>query len=144
MAKKTILVTMTGNRKTDRRLKRLRGKDQKRAVTKSARTTIKPVQEEAKQTAKGHRVTGTMAKGYKVRSMKRSRSHVGARVTIDQKTFPDEFHARFQELGWKAGLQKTKQPGHQDLKKAANKKRQAVLRRFHTGIRGFVMETTRK
>ena len=69
---------MTGHRKTDRRLKKLRGPEAKKMIRKASKDAIKPIQQEAKSSAKQGKKTGILTKGYKARSMPRSRVYQGA------------------------------------------------------------------
>lgn len=126
---------ITGDKAIDKALKRLAGPVAKKAIKQASKESIKPVMAQARSNARDHSQSGTLAKSYKARSMKRSRSRVGSRVTTEDKSFTGKFYASFQELGWKSGKQKTKNPGHQDLKTAADDKRSAVLRDYRARLK---------
>lgn len=142
MAKKVEAI-MTGHRKVDRRLKKLAGPDAKKMIRRSSKDAIKPIHQQAKGNAKQNKKSGQLTKGYKSRAMPRSRVRFGSRVTIESKSFPDEFYASFQELGWKSGLQKKKNPGRQDLKKAAEAKRKQAIRQYHQNLKAGVKALAR-
>ena len=138
-----IHATKTGDWFVDRKMKRLAGTDQKKAIRKASRPALKPLQQEAKSTAKSAKQSGKYHKGIKVRSLKRSRSRVGARVTIDRKSFDGDFYATFQELGWKAGKRKKKQKGIRAMKSAAKRKRRHVLRIYKRELKQVIKELSR-
>ena len=141
MAKKTVV--KTGFLLLDRKLKKLTSKEQKAAFRKSARPAMKPLQQEARSNAKQDKVTGTTGKAIKIRSIKRSRSRIGIRVTSGATSFSGKFYHKFQELGWKAGKARKKQKGNQPMKRAAKTKRRAVARIYKQNLKQNIRDLTR-
>jgi len=84
-----VTTTLKGYKKLDKKLEKLASKDRKKAMRKGARASAKIVQKKAKQLAP--KASGELRKSIKVRSLKRSRRWVGARVVSDlQHTWPQE------------------------------------------------------
>ena len=138
-----VTMVLTGDRQLNRKLKRLTSKQQKAAFREAARPAIKPVGQEAKSNAKENKDTGALAKSIKVRSIKRSRSRIGVRVTTRTEDFKEgRFYASFQEYGWKAGNTRVK--GRENLTKAANKKGRLALKNYKLLMRLAIKEQAEK
>ena len=126
---KSLAVT-TGDKILNRRLQKLRGPQQKKAVRKSMRPALKPVQQETKQNAKRHKRTGAFAKSIKIRSMKRSRRRIGARVTSGKGSgFKGEFYGSFIEYD------RDNFTGQKSFTDAARRKRRQAIAIFILGVR---------
>ena len=128
--------TQTGNWLVDRKLNKLTGPLQKKAIRKASRKPLKPLQQEAKSDAKKHKVTGNYFRGIKVRSMKRSRSRTGTRVTVAGDG------AIKQELGFTDRGGK-KNDGIQALKRATKRKRRQVKRAYFAELKSVIRELSR-
>lgn len=131
-----VTVVKTGNWFVDRKLARLAGPEAKKVIRRASRKAIKPVQQQGRNNAKRNKEerSGTTEKSIKTRAMSRSRARVGAKVTIEDKSFEEKFYATFQELGWKSRGTRAKNEGRQDLKRAAHQKREQVLRDYRKQI----------
>lgn len=128
MAKVTAVIT--GDKKLNRKLSRLTSKQQKKAFRDAARPAIKPVMTESRSNAKANSDTGRLAKSIKVRSLPRSRSRIGVRVTTRADDFGRQFYASFQEYGWKAGKLKRPIKGTENMQDAARVKKASVIRDY--------------
>lgn len=137
MAKK--MAVLTGDKKLNRKLARLTGPQAKKAFRQSARPAIKPIQQESKSNSSKHSDTGKLARSYRVRSIPRSRSRIGSRVTIREEEF-DSFYAGFREFGWKAGRAKRKVKGTEDMERAAKAKKTAVMRDYKARLAKNIQE----
>ena len=127
---------MTGDKKLDKALRRLTSKDAKAAFRKAARPAIKPVQVDARQTAKDHQESGEHAKSIKVKSMKRSRRMIGMRVVGDR-----EF-VGFIDIGHFSG--DTPVAGINALKDSADKNRKSVLRDYRERMKDEIIKMAKK
>ena len=136
-------VVKTGFILLDRKLKKLPSKQQKTAFRKSARPALKPLQQQAKSNAKEDKQSGTTGRSIKVRSMKRSRSRVGAKVTSEGKSFDGKFYAKFHELSWKAGKSRRKIKGNQPMKRAVKTKKRTVIRKYKENLKQNIKQATR-
>ena len=100
------VMVVTGNKELNRKLSALTGPQQKKVVRSALRPALKPVQQKAKQVAKSFKDTGLLARSIKIRSNKRSRRSIGARVTSGTQTTDfggKAYYGAFQEYGWKSG-----------------------------------------
>lgn len=107
MSKRKITVVLTGSESLNRKLELLTSKQSKEAIRKAARPALAPTLAAAK--ANAPKKTGRLQRSIKIRSIKRSRSRVGARVTTaksDNQFSGKTFYAAFQEWGWKTGARK--------------------------------------
>lgn len=98
------MAVVTGSDELNRKLQELKGPKQKAAIRKASREALRPVAEQVKSTAPKR--TGRLARSAKVRSLTRSRSRVGSRVTVSGtgSNFKGKtFYGGFIEYGWKAG-----------------------------------------
>ncbi len=137
-------MVMTGDKKVNRMLKKLPSKQQKAAFRKAARPAIKPVMTEARSNIKKDSDTGKLAKTVKVRALKRSRSRIGVRVTTRAEDVDGTFYGAFQEYGWKAGKAKRQIKGTENITKAAESKRTAVMRDYSERMKKQIEETARR
>ena len=120
MAKKLMLVT--GDKRLNRKLRKLTTGQQKKAFRKAARPAMKPMQGTVKKRVEQEfDGTGDLRKSVKIRSLPRSRSRVGVRVSTSIG------HAPAQEFGWKAGKARRQIKGRGFMKQSAEKKRRAVM-----------------
>lgn len=133
-------VVITGDKRINRALQRLSSKDAKKAFRKAARPAIKPVMQQARGNAKRNRRTGKLDKSFKVRSIPRSRSRIGVRVTTREQDFQRQFYAAYQEFGWKAGKAKRKIEGRDNLKNAADTKRRPVIEDYKRRLKQQIEE----
>ena len=122
MAKETLV--LTGDKRLNRKLMKLRGPDAKKAIRKSTRPALKPVLQEAKNNVPVD--SGALKKSLKIRSLPRSRTSIGARVTsgdTGKRAFSGEqYYGAFVEFGTKH------QKGQKFLKRAADRKRKQAIR----------------
>jgi hypothetical protein len=117
-----ITVVITGDAETNAKLAKLAGPDQKKAIRKASREALRPVLAQVKATAP--RRTGALSRAATIRSMERSRSKLGSRVTVHGtgKGFSGKtFYGGFIEYGWKAG----RRVRNSDLSLARGAKRNA-------------------
>lgn len=108
MSKRKITAVLTGSESLNRKLESLTSAQSKAAIRKAARPALKPTLAAAK--ANAPKKTGRLQRSIKIRSIKRSRSRVGARVTTsktDNQFSGRTFYAAFQEWGWKTGKRKS-------------------------------------
>ena len=136
-----ISITVTGDKALNRKLRRLAGPEQKRAVKAAAKVSLKPLLEEVKRTTPKR--TGNLRKLIKIRAMARSRRMTGYRVTAAQAgkkgAFTgDAFYGGFLEYGWKTGKRgspgRRRIPGRFWMKKAAKRKQRDVVRQYHRNL----------
>ncbi len=146
MASKLIL---TGDKKLNRRLNRLKLNLGKKIARKAGRKALRPVRDQARKDSP--KKTGTLRKSIKIRSIKRSRFKFGARVTTGNRSgnFSGKaFYGGFINYGWtpgKRGSGKRGKPvkGTRFLNNAAEKKKRAALAIYKIEIRsGIIRETT--
>lgn len=143
MAKKQMLV-LTGDKELNKRLAMLSGKEAKKVVRKSLRPALKPVLQEARGNAPTK--TGFLKKNIKIKSIARSRTYIGARVTSGlgkaksgNDNSGDAFYGSFLEYGTKprrteSGANRGIVKPFKYMKKAADKKREQALRIYREGI----------
>lgn len=130
---------ITGDVKLNRILAKLTSKQAKAAIRKASRAALKPVLQQARANAKSFKDTGLLGRSIKIRSIKRSRSAIGSRVTVSTETGKfDKFYAAFQEYGWKAGP--TKVAGQNYMKDAATTKQPEVIRIYSNKIKNIVFQ----
>lgn len=102
MSKNTIV--LTGDKELNRKLALLKSSKAKLAIRKASRIALRPVVDEAR--ANAPKKTGRLKRSIKLRSIKRSRSRVGSRVTssgTDNNFKGRTFYGGFLEFGWRAG-----------------------------------------
>lgn len=145
-----IEVVLTGDKKLNRKLKKLTGKDQKKVVRKATRKAIKPIQKQAKQNIRSHRESGKLEKSIKVRAVKRTRRGIGVRVTTGRagNDFDGEtFYGAFVEYGHKTGARGSS--GRRDVKalrfmaNAAKTERRRVIKIYREEIRAGIKQLTK-
>ncbi len=145
MAKVTVV--MTGDKAINRKLKRLSGKEQKSVVRKAIRPALKPVLQQARGNAKEFKRTGKLSRSIKIRSMKRSRTRFGARVTTGTSTSDYQgkaFYGAFLEYGWKSAGSGRKNEGRHYMKDAAKTKQAEAIRIYRNGIRQGILNLARR
>lgn len=106
MAKK-IKVVLTGSDEINRKLEMLTNQQAKEAIRKAARAALRPTQAMARALAP--KKSGKLSRSIRIRSIRRSRKVVGARVTTssrDNQFSGKTFYGAFQEWGWKTGARK--------------------------------------
>jgi hypothetical protein len=102
---KAVKIVMTGDKQVNRMLRQLSATQGKYVIRKAARTAIKVVVPAAKRYAPVE--SGLMRRAIRVRALERSRTRVGARITIGNQNFKGKaFYGGFQEWGWKTGTRK--------------------------------------
>jgi len=143
MAKKQMLV-LTGDSELNKRLAMLSGKEAKAVVRKALRPALKPVLQQARGTAPSK--TGLLKKNIKIKSIARSRTYIGARVTSGSgkaksgnENSGKAFYGAFLEYGTKprsnkSGANRGRIKPFGYMKSAANKKREQALRIYRQGI----------
>ena len=141
MAKKTLV--LTGDKKLNRKLKRLAGPDARKVIRQASRVAIKPVRSAAKSQAPHD--SGALRRAIRIRAIKRSRSKVGTRITIGEKDFTGStFYGGFQEWGWKTGKRgsqnRTHIEGKRFLKQAADSKRAMAIAIYRREIAKRITE----
>lgn len=150
---KSVTVVLTGDKKVNRMLREISGTQGKSVIRKAARAGIKVVLPAAKRYAPSR--TGLLRRNIKVRTLRRSRTRVGARITIGAESFQGKtFYGAFQEWGWRVGKRqgltkaalatRPKVPGKFFLKRAADSKRNSALIVYHAAIKRGVEEIARK
>ena len=125
-----ITVVVTGDKRLNRKLQRLKATDAKKAVRESARIALKDIAFAARQNAPVD--SGKLQRSIKVRSLKRSRSKVGARVTTGTQTtdFSGEtYYGAFLEYG----TEKQEALGY--MKSAADNNKQHALRVYRRELK---------
>lgn len=134
-----IEVITTGDKKINRMLKRLTSKEAKKILRKSMRHAMKPVQQEAKGNAKQFKESGVLQRSIKIRSLKRSRTGFGIRVSSSTKTgkFNGGFYGSFQEFGTKAIAKK------QFMTRAANTKGKVAVRLYREKVKQDIRSLAR-
>lgn len=92
-----------GDKRILKKLAGLPPKIQRKVISKSARTAMRPVLNAAK--ANAPKKTGRLKKSLRMRALKRSRKgRIGVTVATSAKWFSgDEYYGAFQEFGWKVG-----------------------------------------
>ncbi len=119
-----VKLTLVGDKELIRKLKRLAKKDAKAIIRKATRQAAKIIAPRAKELApKGPKSKdhspGQLRRAIKVRSMKRSRSRIGAVVSMGDKSFAgDTYYGSFQNWGAK----KANIPAIEFLDRAAKQK----------------------
>lgn len=133
MARKTSEVRIEGMFLLTRRLRTLEAKLQKKVVRQAIRKSLKPVLQDAKREAPKR--TGALRKSVKVRSFKRSRSRLGARVTTGTTTSDFQgkgFYGAFVNYGTKHIK------GNRWLNKVAKKNKRKARRIFTEHVRAGI------
>lgn len=110
--------SITGDKKIDRKLKRLEAKEAKQFITKGLKSGAKIILSETKLTAPVDE--GTLKSNFKVRAGKRSRKSITREVRADEKSWKgDAWYAAGVELGFPGrGIE-----GQHFMKKAFDKKK---------------------
>ena len=96
------LVSVTGLKELDRKMRALEPAMQKKIIRKAARRAAKPVLDRARAFAP--RRSGALERSLKIRALRRSRRRtaIGVQVSTDKGWFKgDEFYGAFVELGTK-------------------------------------------
>lgn len=133
-----IEMTVTGDRKLNRKLKKLTGKEQKKVVKKAAKAALKPVLKETRD--KAPKRTGLTRKSIKNKMLPRSRRFIGARIT----TGGGKGWAPFMEFGTKPRFHKNtgkavgKIEPRKFMKRAADAKRKHAMMIYKTQIRLWI------
>jgi HK97 gp10 family phage protein len=148
MAKPIIVIT--GDDELNKKLKLLAGKDAKKVVRKSLRPALKPVLQEARGAAPTK--SGQLKKNIKIKSIARSRTYIGARVTsgLGKAKSGNEnsgvaYYGSFLEYGTKprttkSGANRGKVKPIRFMLRAAEKKREHALRIYRAGIAAGLKE----
>lgn len=89
-------VTITGDKRIDRKLGKLSGADAKKVLRRALRRAVKPLQAAAKADAPVD--TGRLQAKIKVRAMKRKKGRLGVVVQVDQ-TDLEKPYAAVEEFG---------------------------------------------
>ena len=124
-----ITLVLTGDKKLDAKLAKLKSTDAKRAFRKAARTTIKPFKEDVKQELP--KKSGALKKSAKVRAMKRSRRMIGAKVTVDG------IYGAFVLLGTKHI------EARRTIRNEADKQRASIQRKFGKNLGREILNITK-
>jgi hypothetical protein len=145
MASRTVI--LTGDKKLNRLLKDLAGKDGKAAVRKAARPALKPVLNAAKQFSPEDE--GTLVRSLKIRALKRSRRHFGAQAQTKDGNFKGKtFYGGFQEWGWKQGKRgsagRKEIQGFHFMLRAAIETRARALAIYRKILRAEIMKRARR
>ena len=147
------MMVLTGDAELNRKLKKLSGKEAKKVVRKSLRPALKPVLQEARGNAP--KDTNNLSKNIKIKSIPRSRTYIGARVTSGSKKAKpgnensgDAFYGAFLEYGTKPratklGASRGRIKPIRYMKKAADKKREHAMRIYREGIAAGILEIAR-
>ena len=130
---------MTGDRQANRNLRALEAKIAKKITRTAAREGLRPVLAAARRLApRGE--TGVLRKTIKLKSLKRSRSAIGARVTSGTREGGDYTGKAFYGAFLEYGTKRIKPRGF--LKRAAETKKRSALTiyraRLAAGIRSAV------
>ncbi|MFO0939825.1 MAG: HK97 gp10 family phage protein [Pirellulales bacterium] len=99
-----VTMVTTGDAEVNRQLSVLTGPEQKKAVRKASRVSLKPMAVQMRQAAP--RRTGRLSRAVKVRAMARSRVRIGSKVSLTGKASAfsgKAFYGGFLEWGWRAG-----------------------------------------
>ncbi len=105
--KKKFTIVLTGTDELNRKLLELTSAQAKAAIRKAARPALKPTLTAARANAPVK--SGALKRSIKIRSIARSRTRVGARVTTaasDNQFSGKTFYGAFLEWGWKTGARK--------------------------------------
>jgi len=141
-------MTVTGDKELNRKLQALKGPKQKQAVRKASRESLKATLVSSVNRAAPRR-TGLLSRSVKVRALKRSRTQVGARVTVGDGLFKGEtFYAGFIELGRKTGKRgssnrRTISP-NDFIRRTAKRKRQSVLADYRQRLKHLITQLARE
>ncbi len=146
MPRATMVVT--GDKALNRKLQRLRGPQQKKAVRQASREALKAHLLQPTRRAAPRR-SGRLQRAVKVRALPRSRKALGARVTVGDQSFQGEtFYAGFVELGRKTGKRgssnRRQVPPNDFMRRTAKQKRQAVLADYRQRLKRNIIELARQ
>ena len=133
LTRKRNWVRIEGMPLLTRRLRTLEAKLQKKVIRQAIRKSLKPIQQDAKREAPKN--TGALRKSVKIRSFKRSRVRVGAKVTTGTATSDfkgDEFYGAFVNYGTKHIR------GNRWLNKVAKKNKRKARRIFTEHVRAGI------
>ena len=128
--------TVTGDKKLDRKLKKLGSKDSLKIVRSALREEQKGMQKLVKSTIPVGE-TKESKKGVKVRAAKRSRSSIGINTEVASKD-PNDFHAQFAEYGTK------NQPPQGTVRRAWDKKKNTAKKNLLNKIWNGIENAARK
>lgn len=129
-------IVLTGDKKLNRKLKKLGGKEAKKIVRKAMRPALKPVMRAARRNAP--KDTGLLRKSIKVRSGKRSRAGISMRVTSGDKTgnfSGDTYYGGFHEFGTSRGIK-----AKHFMKNAADQKKRSAIKIYRAKIAQGIKE----
>jgi len=138
------IMVITGDDELNKKLKLLAGKDAKKVVRKALRPALKPVLQEARGGAPTK--SGQLKKNIKIKSIARSRTYIGARVTSGlgkaksgNENSGKAFYGAFLEFGTK--VRRNRKGAYRGAIKpfrymglASAKKREHALRIYREGI----------
>lgn len=119
-----VQIVVTGDAEVNRQLSVLTGPEQKKAIRKASRVSLKPMAVAMRSAAP--RRTGRLSRAVKVRAMARSRVRVGSKVSVtgNATSFAGKaFYGGFLEWGWRAG----KRVRNSDLGLAKGAKRSPMM-----------------
>jgi HK97 gp10 family phage protein len=101
-------VIITGDETLNMKLNLMRSQDAKKAIRQASRKALRPVKAAVKRETP--KQSGKLRRSFRIRTMKRSRLRVGARLTTsaaDSLFQGKQYYGAFQEFGWKAGRRVT-------------------------------------
>jgi len=142
-----VSMTVTGDAELNRKLAALKGVKQKQAVRKASRESLKPLAAATSRAAP--RDSGLLARSVKVRALKRSRTRVGARVSVGDGKFKGQtFYGGFVELGRKTGKRgsvgRRRVEPNDFIRRAARQKKQSVLADYKQRLRRLIIQLARE
>ncbi len=125
-----VKVVLTGSDELNRKLASLTNAQAREAIRKAARPALKPCLQTARRVAP--KASGRLRRSIKVRSIARSRTRIGAKVTTsasDSLYSGETFYGGFQEWGWRSG----KRTSNADLGVGKGKRRTTAQRALAKG-----------
>jgi len=141
-------MVVTGDKELNRKLQTLKGVKQKKAVRKASRESLKGHLVSSVKRAAPRR-TGLLSRAVKVRALPRSRTQVGARVTVGDGMFKGEtFYAGFIEFGRKTGKRGSGNrrtiPANDFIRRTAKRKRHSVLADYRQRLKHMIIQLARE
>ncbi len=130
--RETGWMVLTGDKRLNKKLSRLSGKDSKKAIREAAKAALRPVLNAARRNAPEDE--GLLKRRLKLRAMKKSRSVFGYRVQI--KHSQDFYYGGFQEWGT------VKMEAQEFMQRAADEKRKAALTIYRARLKQAIRRLT--
>ena len=97
-------------KKINKALKTIEPRARKKAMTRAARSAMKPILTKVRSNAP--KMTSALRKSIRMRALKRRRSSMGVTVATKDDWFKgDEYYGAFQEFSWKTGSRKQSKSG---------------------------------